>query len=153
MEKLISEIYDRIQSSIKLAMVSKDQTTRDCLRTIVSEIKNLTVNANPQREITDAVCTKVLEKSMKTHKDSISQFSSARREDLAKKEMDELKIIEGFLPKPLSEDETKAIVEKLLSESGIEPLKKNMGAFMKALPNVPGLDRKLVSQILGKALS
>jgi uncharacterized protein YqeY len=148
-----SVIFEKIQSRIKVAMLTKDTVARDCLRTIVSDIKNQTVNADPQKEITDSVCLKVLEKSAKTHKDSISQFSSAGREDLEQKERSELAIIETFLPKPLTEDETRDFVTKFMRDNGIEPVKKNMGLIMKSLPNVPGLDRKLVAGILGKVLS
>ena len=71
-------------------MFKNDNFTRDCLRMIVSDIKNQTVNANPQKEITNDVCLKILQKSAKTHKDSIEQFKSAGRVELVEKEFGSL---------------------------------------------------------------
>ena len=140
--------YDDIQNAIKDAMINKDTLKRDCLRMIVSDIKNLTINANPPKEITDEICVKVLQKSVKTHEDSISQFRLNGREESAIKEQTELDIIRGFLPKMLSEEETREIVIDTMVGFKISPTKKNMGAIMKNLPIVEGLDKKLVSKIL-----
>jgi uncharacterized protein YqeY len=145
----MSEIFNDIQRKIKVAMFKNDSFTRDCLRMIVSEIKNQTVNANPQKEITDDICLKILQKSAKTHKDSIEQFKSAGRVELAEKEEEELKIIESFLPKMLSEDETKTIIENILTN--VEATKKNMGIIMKQLPNE--VDKKIASKLLAKMLT
>lgn len=145
----MSEIFNDIQRKIKVAMFKNDNFTRDCLRMIVSEIKNQTVNANPQKEITDDICLKIFQKSAKTHKDSIEQFKSAGRVELVEKEEEELKIIESFLPKMLSEDETKTIIENILTN--VEATKKNMGIIMKQLPNE--VDKKIASKLLSKMLS
>lgn len=145
----MSEIFNDIQSKIKVAMFKNDSFTRDCLRMIVSEIKNQTVNANPQKEITDDICLKILQKSAKTHKDSIEQFKSAGRVELVEKEDEELKIIESFLPKMLSEDETKNIIENILVN--VEATKKNMGVIMKQLPNE--VDKKIASKLLANMLT
>lgn len=145
----MSEIFNDIQGKIKVAMFKNDNFTRDCLRMIVSEIKNQTVNANPQKEITDDICLKILQKSAKTHKDSIEQFKSAGRVELVEKEEEELKIIESFLPKMLSEDETKNIIENILMN--VEASKKNMGIIMKQLPNE--VDKKIASKLLAKMLT
>ena len=145
----MSEIFNDIQSKIKTAMFKNDNFTRDCLRMIVSDIKNQTVNANPQKEITDDVCLKILQKSAKTHKDSIEQFKSAGRVELAEREEEELKIIESFLPKMLSDDETRTIIENILTN--VEATKKNMGIIMKQLPNE--VDKKIASKILNSLLN
>jgi uncharacterized protein YqeY len=145
----MSEIFNDIQSKIKVAMFKNDSFTRDCLRMIVSEIKNQTVNANPQKEITDDICLKILQKFAKTHNDSIEQFKSAGRVELVEKEEEELKIIESFLPKMLSEDETKNIIENILLN--VEATKKNMGIIMKQLPNE--VDKKIASRLLANMLT
>ena len=128
---------------------------RDCLRFVISEIKNMTVNANPQnqKEITDEICLSVLRRSEKTHGDSIEQFSSAGRVDLADKENLELSVIESFLPKMMSEDETKAALEKYILENGIEPLKKNIGVVMKGISSIAGVDKRVASRILSSILA
>jgi uncharacterized protein YqeY len=139
--------YEKIQSEIKHAMLNKDNVKRDCLRSIVSEIKNQTVNAG--KEITEDIVLKCIQKSVKQHKDSIESFKAGGRDDLAEKETEELKHIEVYLPKMLSEDETKTLIENILMN--VEATKKNMGIIMKQLPNE--VDKKLASKLLAKMLN
>ena len=139
-------IYDKILSDIKQAMIDKDNVKRDCLRSIVSEIKNQTVNAG--KELTEDIVLKVIQKSAKQHNDSISQFKAGNRLDLVEKEENELKVIESYLPKMLSAEETHAIVDNILNN--IEAIKKNMGLIMKQLPKE--VDRKIASAYLNKVL-
>ena len=139
--------YEKIQSEIKSAMLNKDNVKRDCLRSIVSEIKNQTVNAG--KEITEDIVLKCIQKSVKQHKDSIESFKAGGRDDLAEKELEELKHIEVYLPKMLSEDETKAIIENILTN--VEATKKNMGIIMKQLPS--DVDKKIASKLLAKMLT
>lgn len=146
----MSDMYNKISNDIKDAMKAHDNVKRDCLRTVMSDIKNLTVNAG--KEITDDACLKVLQKSAKTHQDSIDQFKTAGRNDLASKELQELDILKSYLPKALSAEETEVEVKKVLERSGIDPVKKNMGQFMKILSQVPGIDKKAASSFLGKLL-
>jgi uncharacterized protein YqeY len=135
-------IFEQLSKDIKDAMLTKNTVKRDCLRGIVSEIKNQTVNAG--KETTDEICLKVIQKSVKQHSDSIENFKSGNREDLALKEAEELTYIEGYLPKMLDETETKNVIENILTN--VEAVKKNMGLIMKQLPQ--NIDRKIASQIL-----
>lgn len=139
-------VFEKLTSDIKNAMLAKNTVKRDCLRSIVSEIKNQTVNAG--KEITDEICLKVIQKSVKQHNDSIENFKSGNREDLALKEAEELTYIEGYLPKMLDEAETKIVIENILMN--IEAVKKNMGVIMKQLPK--DVDRKIASKILSSLL-
>ena len=98
----MSSTYDKLIKDIKEAMLDHNNVKRDCLRSIVSEIKNQSINAG--KELTDVVCINVLKKAVKQHNDSIESFKIGKREDLALKEMEELKYIECYLPKMLSEE-------------------------------------------------
>ena len=135
-------IYDQIQVDIKEAMLSKNTVKRDCLRSLMSDIKNQTVNAG--KEITDDIVLKCVQKSVKQHQDSISQFETAGRTELADKERSELVFLSVYLPKMASEEETKIIIDNILQN--IELIKKNMGLIMKQLPKE--VDRKIASKIL-----
>lgn len=143
----MSEIYNKITDNIKEAMISKNNIKRDCLRSIVSEIKNQTINAG--KDLTDDICLKVIQKSVKQHNDSIDSFIKGNRNDLVEKEQEELSYIKVFLPKMMSEDETRDFIEKKILLT-IEPVKKNMGIIMKQLPE--NIDRKIASGILNKIL-
>ena len=139
-------IYDILTDDIKSAVLEKNTVKRDCLRTALSEIKNRTVNAG--KEITDDICLAVFKSICKQHEDSIENFRKGNREDLVQKEAEELKYLSVYLPKMLSEDDTKNIIENLLKT--IEPIKKNMGQIMKALPK--DVDRKMASKLLNNYL-
>lgn len=139
-------LYEKIQDGIKQAMKDGDTVKRDCLRAVVSEIKNQTVNAG--KELTEEIVVKCLQKSVKQHQDSIEQFQSAGRRELAEKEIQELGYIQQYLPKMLSENETKDIVDTILQT--VEATKKNMGLVMKQLPKEA--DRKVAAQYLNQVL-
>ena len=139
-------LFEKLQEAVKSAMKNGNTVERDCLRSVISEIKNQTVNAG--KEITEEICLKVIQKSAKTHNDSITQFKSAGRNDLVEKEEAELKILENYLPKMLSEEETKTLIDNILQN--VEAVKKNMGLVMKQLPKE--VDRKLASKYLNSVL-
>lgn len=139
-------IYETLVNDIKDAMISKNNIKRDCLRSIVSEIKNQTINAG--KELTDDICMKVIQKSVKQHVDSIESFKLGNRDDLVQKESEELSYIKIYLPKTLDENETRSLLDEILLS--VEPIKKNMGIIMKQLPK--DVDRKLASAILNSIL-
>lgn len=138
--------YETIQSDIKSAMKTGDTVRRDCLRSLMSEIKNQTVNAG--KELTEDIVVKCVQKAVKQHDDSIAQFKAANRTDLVEKEVAELEVLKAYLPKMLSEDETKAIIDNVLQT--VEATKKNMGLIMKQLPSE--VDRKVAAKYLNGIL-
>lgn len=145
-EEMRSEVFSKLQEDIRKAMVEKDTVKRDCLRFIVSDIKNLTVNAG--KEVTDEACLKAIQKSVKTHSDSIEQFEKAGRSDLVEKEKAELVVLQEYMPKMLSEEETKLVIDNILQT--VEAVKKNFGIIMKQLPRE--VEKKIASKILNGLL-
>lgn len=144
-----TDMFSAISNAVKDAMKSGNALKRDCLRSVLAEIKNETVNAG--KSISDEVCMKVLKKAVKSHNDSISQFKDAGRIDLLEKEEAELKVLEEFLPKMLSEEAVQTIVLKVIADNKIEEVKKSFGQVMKLLnshPESSQIDRKYVSQYL-----
>ena len=139
-------IVEQVQEKVKEAMKAGDAVARDCLRSIIADIKNKTVNAG--KPMSDDVALKCIQHSVKLHNDSIEQFKAAGRMDLVEKEEAELAVLSGFLPTYLDEDETKAVLEGLLLT--VEATKKNFGKVMKMLPDE--VDKKLASRILGTML-
>ena len=139
-------IYENIQADIKSAMICKNTVKRDCLRSLVSEIKNQTINAG--KEITEDIVLRCIQKSVKQHNDSIEQFTRANRDDLVLKEIEEKKYLEVYLPRTLDENETFDVIATILQT--IEPFKKNMGTIMRLLPKE--VDRGLASKLLKEIL-
>ena len=139
-------LYEKIQADIKNAMIDKNTVKRDCLRSLVSEIKNQTINAG--KEITEDIVLRCIQKSVKQHNDSIEQFKTANRDDLVLKEIEEKKYLEVYLPRTLDENETFDVIATILQT--IEPFKKNMGTIMRLLPKE--VDRGLASKLLKEIL-
>lgn len=138
--------YEQITTDIKSAMKTGDTVRRDCLRSLMSEIKNQTVNAG--KELTEDVVVRCVQKAVKQHDDSIAQFKEAGRTDLLEKEEKELAVLKTYLPKMLSEDETKVLIDNVLQT--VEAIKKNMGFIMKQLPSE--VDRKVAAKYLNGIL-
>ena len=139
-------LYEKIQADIKYAMIDKNTVKRDCLRSLISEIKNQTINAG--KEITEDIVLRCIQKAVKQHNDSIEQFTRANRDDLAFKETEEKKYLEVYLPRTLDENETFDVIATILQT--IEPFKKNMGTIMRLLPKE--VDRGLASKLLKEIL-
>lgn len=145
-------LMDRLNDDLKAAMRAKDEVARGTLRMIMAELKNRKIEA--QRDLTEDDVLAVLQRGVKTRKDSIEQYQSGGREDLAAKEQAELDLLTGYLPQVKSEDETRAIVAAKIEELGLTS-KRDMGQIMKAVLAEHGaaVDGKVVSRFAGQLLS
>ncbi len=127
-------LHQQITEEIKKAMLAKDTVRLDTLRGLKSAFTNELVakRRKPQEELTDEEALEVIRRSVKQRKDSIEQFRTGGREDLAESEEAELAVLEVFLPQMMSRDEIKVVAEQKKSEMGIEE-KSKMGMFMGAV--------------------
>lgn len=142
-----SQLYKTLMSEIKKAMLSHDTIRKNVLSLIIAECTSLVASKNV--EITDDVILSLIKKSAKQHKDSIKQFEEGKRYDLATKEKQELDVLEEFLPKMLTEEETRKVILETLSSMGIETFDKKMtGKIMGQLKNNPTIDKSIAIKIL-----
>ena len=142
---------DRIQEDVKAAMRAGDAETRDTLRMVVAALKNQRIELG--RELEEADELAVLQKAVKTRKDSVDQYVEAGREELAAKERAEIAVIERYLPAQMSEDDVRGVVEKAIADVGATS-KKEMGQVMKAVmaEHKGRIDGKLVQRLAGELL-
>jgi uncharacterized protein YqeY len=142
---------DQIQSDLKDAMRSGETLKRDTLRMLIAAFKNERIAKG--EDLDDDAALAVVRKGVKSRKDSATQYRDADRPELAEKEEAEIALLEGYLPKMLSEDETAAAVDAAIAETGASA-KSDMGKVMKAvMAKFPGLvDGKLVNQLASKKL-
>lgn len=138
--------YEKILLDMKAAVIGREEIRKNCLRMLVSDVKNQTVNAG--KELTEEVVLKCVKKAVKQREDSAAQFESAGRADLASKERQELGYLREYLPWALSEADTRAAIAGILET--VEPVRKNTGLIMKSLP--PEADRKVAAGILSELL-
>lgn len=148
-------IKDTILNDLKEAMKSKDKDRLQVLRSLKSKIleKEIAERKEGKSELTDEQVADVLMKAAKQRKDSIEQYESGNRGDLAESEKKELEIIESFLPDQMSDDEIRELVQETIESvgaSGPSDMGKVMGAIM---PKVKGkADGNAVNRIVSEEL-
>jgi len=120
----------RIEQDLKLAMKSGDKRRVGTLRLLLSTLKNEKIQA--QRDLTGEEIEAALRRSVKQRKDSIEQYARGGRQDLVDAETEELAILEGYLPKGLSEAEIEAALKEAIRDKGLSS-QKDVGLAMKEL--------------------
>ncbi len=141
-----------MQAALKEAMLNKDTARRDAIRVAMSAIKQ--VEVDERRELTAEDVVVVLQKEVKTLRESIQEWQNAGRgaEQIAELEHN-LGVLESFLPQQLSREEIKALVEAAIAQTGAASVKE-MGKVMGVLmPQVKGkADGKLVNEVVRELL-
>lgn len=147
----MTTLRERIDADLKKAMLTKNEAARDALRLAKSEL--LLEEVKLARPLTDQEAVVILQKSVKSRRDAISEFASAGRTDLVEKEELELTFLSPYLPKTLDAAETRAAILAITTELGLTS-KKDMGRLMKELKvRHSGLDGRLASQLAGEILA
>jgi len=148
-DRLISTmtLSQRIDSDIKEAMRAKDTTKLSVLRMLKSALKyGAIAKSGAEAELNDAEAAQVIRKQARQRQDSIESFEKAGRAELVEKEKQELSILNGYLPQPMSADEISKVVRETIAEAGATS-RAQMGAVMKAL------QAKVAGRVDGKGLS
>jgi uncharacterized protein YqeY len=141
-----TSLKSRIQNDMKDAMRAKDKERLGVIRMILAAIKQKEVDERTEQDDTAVLAT--LDKMLKQRRDSLSQYESAGRDDLAKQEQYEITVIQDYMPKQLSDDEIAAIIDEVIAATGAESA-KDMGKVMGALkPRLQG--RCDMGQVSGK---
>ena len=127
-------LRENIQAETVTAMRAKDKERIAALRLIGAKIKDrdIELRTSDKKPEDDAMVTDVLLKMAKQRRESIEMYEAGGRQELADKEKAELATIEEFLPKQMSEEETKAAIADIKAETGAEGM-KDMGKVMTAL--------------------
>lgn len=141
----------KIQKDLIVAMKSKNKIKLQTLRSMLSKLKlkkiELSEDLDEKQEIG------VINKELKTRKESYATYFEAGRKDLAKQEKEEIDIIKTYLPKALDESKIIKIVKKIIKETGAKTM-KDMGKVMKPImKEVAGkADGKIIQSIVKKEL-
>jgi uncharacterized protein YqeY len=143
-----------INAAIKTAMLAKAEADLRALRAIKAAILIVKTSEGAGAELTEADESKLLQKLAKQRKDSLEIFRQQNREDLAKKEEEELEVIERYLPKQMSEDELKAEITAIIASTGASSpadMGKVMGVASKQLAGKA--DGKAISALVKELLA
>ena len=145
-------IPEKLNEDMKIAMKEKNQLTLSVIRMVKAALKYAEIEKKDHK-LEDADVLQVLQREAKKRKEASEEFKKGAREELAQKELDELKIIEGYLPRQMSKEEIEAEVKKILSEIP-ETDRVNMGKVMgKVMPAFKGrADGGLVNAVVKSLL-
>ena len=147
-------LEQKIMAELKTAMLAKDEKSLRSLRAIKAAILLAKTSEGASGDLKEDDEIKLLQKLVKQRKDSLEIFQQQNRTDLAKKEQEEIEVIEKFLPKQLSADEIKAELSAIISEVGVSTpadMGKVMGAATKRLAGKA--DGKTISAVVKELLS
>lgn len=146
-------LTDQINNDLKEAMKAKDTTKLTALRAIKSQLL-LAATDKGGGETDEQAGVNMLQKQVKQRKESAELYKTQGREDLAEAELAEAAIIEKYLPKQLSEDELKPILQAIIEKvgaAGPQDMGKVMGAASKELAGKA--DGKTISAVVRQLLS
>lgn len=127
-------LRDDLQKALKDAMLKHDTQTTGAVRLIIAGMKEKDVDARGRglERASDADLLSMMQKMIKQRNESIKMYLDAKRQDLADKEMYEIKVIEQFLPKQMSDAEVDEAIKAIISTIGASSM-KDMGKVMSEL--------------------
>ncbi len=144
-------IFKTISDDLNTALKAGDKNSVSILRMIKSAVRNREIDK--KAPLDDDEVKAILKTFVKRGKESIDQYTKAGRTELAEKEQQELAVVESYLPKQLSEEETKSLIADTVKELGAAG-PKEMGKVMKAVMGKAGglVDGRLANKLLKEIL-
>jgi hypothetical protein len=145
-------VAEKLAQEIKAAMLAKDADRLSTLRMLKSAMGYAAIEKKTDT-LAEPDAVSIVQKEVKKRRDAIEQFEKGGRPELAKKEKQEITILEGFLPKAMTAEELEQLVKSTISEVGATS-KKDMGAVIKAVQAKAAgrADGKAISGLVGKLL-
>lgn len=151
----MSKIDESITAGMKKAMLAKDMVALGALRGLKAAMQNAQVaRGNAHELLPEPEAMQVVRKQIKQREDAIAMYEKAGRAELAEKEKAEIAVLEAFLPREMTEEELRPLVDAVVTELGATS-KKDMGRVMKEMQQrtegrAPG---KLLSALVSARLS
>lgn len=144
-------LKDQLFEDMKNALRNRETLKLSVLRFLISQIKQIEIDE--RRQVSDLDVINILTLNIKQRHESISQFETAKREDLVKKETEEISILQKYLPEALTEDEIKTLVDESIQEANPAGI-KDLGKVMKIIiPKTKGrADSAKISAIVKQRL-
>lgn len=147
-------LFDQISEDIKAAMKARDKVRLETLRNIKKVFLEAKTAPGANDTLEDADALKILQKLAKQGRETAQTYIDNNRQDLADEELAQAKVIEEYLPKPLSEEEIEKEVKDIIAQTGAQGM-KDMGKVMSmASKKMAGrADGRAISTIVKKLLA
>ena len=145
-------LLDRLAQELKAAMIAKDAERLSTLRLLKSAAGYAQIERGMET-LTDAEVVALIQKEVKKRRDAVEQYEKGGRPELARKEKQEITVLESFLPQPLAQDELERLIREAIQETGATS-KKQMSQVIKAVQAKASgrAAGKLISELVGKLL-
>lgn len=147
---------DQINTALKEAMKTQDKRRTSTLRLINAAIKDRDIasRSNGDDGVSDTEILEIMAKMIKQRREAVVTYEEAGRLELAQQELEEIEIIEGFMPKQLGEDEARTAIDEVVKEldcSGLKDMGKAMGALKERYAGQMDFSKasKVVKELLG----
>lgn len=148
------DLFDQVSEDIKDAMRAKDKVRLEALRGIKKEFLEAKTAKGANDELPEATAIQILQKMAKQRRDSADIYQEQGRPELAEKELEEVSVIEKYLPKQLSPEELEAKIKEIVTQVGATSpadMGKVMGVATKSLAGIAA--GKAISETVKKVLS
>lgn len=139
-------LFDQISEDIKAAMKARDKVRLETLRNIKKVFLEAKTAPGANDTLEDADALKILQKLAKQGRETAQTYIDNNRQDLADEELAQAKVIEEYLPKPLSEEEIEKEVKDIIAQTGAQGM-KDMGKVMGMA------SKKMAGRAEGRAIS
>lgn len=147
-------LFEQVSKDIVAAMKAKDKVTLEALRNIKKVFIEAKTAPGANDELDDAAAMKILQKLAKQGHDAADLYVSQNRQDLADAELAQVKVIESYLPQPMTTEEIEAAVKDIITQTGASSIKemgKVMGIASKQLAGKA--DGKAISEAVKRLLA
>lgn len=139
-------LFEQVSGDIKAAMLARDKVRLEALRGIKKEFLEAKTAKGSDGELSDDAAMKILVKMVKQRKESASIYTEQNRPELAEEELAQAAVIEGYLPKQMTEEELTAALKEIIARVGATSAKE-MGKAMGVA------SKELAGKAEGKAIS
>lgn len=147
-------LFDQVSNDIKVAMIARDKVRLETLRNIKKVFIEAKTAPGANDNLTDEDAMKILQKLAKQGRESANTYIQQGRQDLADTELAQVKVIDEYLPQPLTEEEIEAQLKQIIQETGATSIKemgKVMGVASKQMAGKA--DGAVISALVKKLLA
>lgn len=146
-------LEERLDADLKDAMKSNDTTRKLSIRSVKTAITEAKVSGTEAKTLTDADVLAIITKQVKQRRDSVIEYNKGNRPDLAAQEEAEIKVLEVYLPRQLSEAEIRERAQAVIAELGVADM-KGLGPVMKRLSSdLRGIaDGQMINRVVRELL-
>jgi len=145
-------LKEKLLSNMKEAMKSKDSVKLGTVRGVISAVKNQEIDL--KKELSEEEILTIVSREVKKRKEAAVLYEKGNRPELKDKEIQEMKILQTYLPEQVSEKDLRCRIQEVIAETGAEGM-KDFGKIMKTLvPEFKGkADNSLIKELANEYLN